>query len=118
MARVSVLGTGAWGTTLAQVLCDAGHEVLIWGRNTDVVNEINSAQTNTKFLPEIILPSNLHATSDIGEAFHFGESQVLAIPAQSLRENLRNWKDGFPKERPIISTLKGIEAETMSRISR
>lgn len=41
MACVTVLGTGAWGTTLAQVLCDAGHEVLIWGRNENVVEEIN-----------------------------------------------------------------------------
>ena len=117
MARVSVLGTGAWGTTLAQVLSDAGHEVLIWGRNTHVVDEINSSRTNSKFLPEIVLPENVRATVDIGAAFHFGESQVLAIPAQSLRENLRNWRDGFPKELPIISTLKGIEAETMSRMT-
>ena len=42
MARVTVLGTGAWGTTLGQVLCDAGHQVLVWGRNVEVVEEINS----------------------------------------------------------------------------
>jgi len=117
MACVTVLGTGAWGTTLAQVLCDAGHEVLIWGRNENVVEEINSSRSNHKFLPGIYLPENLKATTDIGLAFHFGESLVLAIPAQSLRENLRNWKVGFPKERPIISTLKGIEADSMSRMT-
>jgi len=117
MARVSVLGAGAWGTTLSQVLCDAGHEVLIWGRNESVVEEINSSRSNHKFLPGIYLPENLKATNDIGAAFHFGESLVLAIPAQSLRENLRSWKVGFPKERPIISTLKGIESESMSRMT-
>jgi glycerol-3-phosphate dehydrogenase (NAD(P)+) len=59
----------------------------------------------------------LHATKDIEEAFRFGEAIVLAIPAQSLRENLRNWSANFPKDLPIISTLKGIEAETTSRMT-
>ncbi len=117
MSQVTVLGTGAWGTTLAQVLCDAGHEVLIWGRNGSVVTEINSLRSNTTFLPGIHLPDNLHATSDIEEAFAFGEAIVLAIPAQTLRENLKNWQTIFPKDLPIISTLKGIEAETTSRMT-
>ena len=88
MSRVSVLGSGAWGTTLAQVLCDAGHDVTIWGRNSDVVQEINSRHTNAKFLPGVELPEKLSATTDIDQAFSFGEAVVLAIPAQSLRENL------------------------------
>jgi glycerol-3-phosphate dehydrogenase (NAD(P)+) len=117
MARVSVLGSGAWGSTLAQVLCDAGHEVLIWGRNGDVISEINERRTNAKFLPGIELPSQLKATTDVDEAFAFGQSLVLAIPAQSLRTNLHDWADRFPKDRPIISTLKGIEATTMARMT-
>ena len=117
MTQVTVLGTGAWGTTLAQVLCDAGHEVLMWGRNADVVAEINSSRSNHKFLPGIYLPENLRATSDVEAAFEFGEALVLAVPAQSLRENLRAWKPIFPASLPIISTLKGIEAETMSRMT-
>ncbi len=117
MARVSVLGSGAWGTTLAQVLCDAGHEVLLWGRNSAVVEEINSTRTNAKFLPGISLPTALRATTQIEEVFAFGESIVLAIPAQSLRENLKNWAGQFPLDRPVISTLKGIEAKTMARMT-
>jgi len=117
MARVSVLGSGAWGTTLAQVLCDAGHEVLLWGRNSLVVDEINSTHTNAKFLPGISLPTALRATTQVEEAFAFGESLVLAIPAQSLRENLKNWAGQFPLDRPVISTLKGIEATTMARMT-
>ena len=117
MTRVTVLGTGAWGTTLAQVLCDAGHQVSIWGRNNEVVTEINASRSNHKFLPGIYLPENLHATVNIEEAFQFGEAIVLAVPAQTLRENLKNWNSIFPKDLPIISTLKGIEAETMSRMT-
>lgn len=117
MKKVSVLGAGAWGTTLAQVLVDAGQDVLIWGRNEQVVTEINSAHTNKKFLPGIDLPTQIRATTDIAQAFEFGSSMVLAIPAQSLRENLQAWQDTFPKDRPIISTLKGIEANTQKRMT-
>jgi glycerol-3-phosphate dehydrogenase (NAD(P)+) len=117
MNKVSVLGAGAWGTTLAQVLVDAGQDVLVWGRNAEVVSEINSLHTNKKFLPGVNIPSAIRATTDISEAFSFGQSIVLAIPAQSLRENLAAWKKSFPKNLPIISTLKGIEANTQKRMT-
>jgi glycerol-3-phosphate dehydrogenase (NAD(P)+) len=117
MTRVTVLGTGAWGTTLAQVIVDAGHEVLIWGRNAEVVEEINTSRSNHKFLPGVYLPETLRATNDINEAFAFGEALVLAVPAQTLRENLRTWRAIFPSDTPIISTLKGIEADTTSRMT-
>jgi glycerol-3-phosphate dehydrogenase (NAD(P)+) len=117
MSKVTVLGSGAWGTTLAQVLCDSGQDVLIWGRNSDVVDEINKKNSNSKYLPGITLPTQLRATVDIQEAFDFGEAMVLAIPAQSLRENLSDWVDTFPSDKPVISTLKGIEAKTQLRMT-
>ena len=117
MKKVCVLGAGAWGTTLAQVLVDAGQEVLVWGRNESVVNEINTSHTNTKFLPEVKLPKEIKATTYIEQAFDFGSSIVLAIPAQSLRENLLKWRNHFPTDRPIISTLKGIEANSQKRMT-
>jgi glycerol-3-phosphate dehydrogenase (NAD(P)+) len=117
VSRVTILGAGAWGTTLGQVLCDAKHEVLMWGRNATVVDEVNMRNTNRAFLPGVKLPETLKATHDISQAFDFGESIVLAIPAQSLRENLQNWKAIFPTDQPIISSLKGIEAHTTSRMT-
>mgnify|MGYP003340328689 FL=1 len=117
MKRVAVLGAGAWGTTLAQVLIDAGQEVLVWGRNSEVVDEINTLHTNKKFLPGVNLPKQIKATTNIAEAFDFGSALVLAIPAQSLRDNLANWKTTMPTDRPIISTLKGIEANTQKRMT-
>ena len=117
MSKFTVLGSGAWGTTMAQVLCDAGQEVLIWGRNNDVVSEINQKNANSKYLPGILLPQALQATTDIQEAFKFGDSIVLAIPAQSLRENMADWVETFPKDKPVISTLKGIEADSQLRMT-
>lgn len=117
MSKFTVLGSGAWGTTMAQVLCDAGQEVLIWGRNTDVISEINTKNSNTKYLPGVSLPKEMRATNDIQEAFKFGEAMVLAIPAQSLRENMSDWVTTFPQDKPVISTLKGIEANSQLRMT-
>ena len=117
MSKFTVLGSGAWGTTMAQVLCDAGQEVLIWGRNTDVISEINTKNSNTKYLPGVALPKAMRATNDIQEAFKFGEAVVLAIPAQSLRENMSAWVSTFPQDKPVISTLKGIEANSQLRMT-
>lgn len=102
---------------MAQILCDANQDVLLWGRNSAVVDEINKSNTNEKFLPGIGLPASLRSTTDISEAFDFGHSVVLAVPAQTLRENLHEWKSLIPVDLPIISTLKGIEADTHLRMT-
>ncbi len=115
--RISVLGTGQWGTALAQILCDAGNEVLIWGRNAAVVDEINSRHTNTNSLPGIALPQNLKATADISVAMQHAQMVVLAVPAQSLRENLQHWRSLFKKDIPIVSSLKGVEVSTQLRMT-
>ena len=115
--KVSILGSGAWGTTLAQVASDAGHEVLIWGRNKSVVDEINSLHRNHQFLGEVDLPKSIRATSKVDEAFAGAEALILALPAQSLRENLVSWKSQYPTAIPSISTLKGIEVSTHLRMS-
>jgi glycerol-3-phosphate dehydrogenase (NAD(P)+) len=115
--KISVLGTGQWGSALAQILCDAGNDVLIWGRNTSVVDEINSRHTNTNSLPSIALPQNLMATADISVAMQHAQMLVLAIPAQSLRENLKQWSSLFRKDIPIVSSLKGIEVSTQLRMT-
>ncbi len=115
--KISVLGTGQWGSALAQILCDAGNDVLIWGRNTTVVDEINSSHTNTSALPGIVLPQKLKATTDISVAMEHAQMVVLAVPAQSLRENLQQWRSLFKKDVPIVSSLKGIEVSTQLRMT-
>lgn len=117
MSKVVVLGAGQWGSTMAQVLCDAGNHVLIWGRNQEVVDEINNRHTNTKYLDQNVLPLGLKATSDLTEALNYSNIYVVAIPAQTLRENLKNWKPLVQPEAMFISTLKGIEVSSMSRMT-
>ena len=117
MSKVTVLGAGAWGTTLAQVLADCGNDVLLWGRNSELVHEINNLHTNKKYLGEHVLPSQLKATDQIAEAFSHSSIIVLAIPAQSLRDALTEWKGLFAPDALVISTIKGIELSSELRMT-
>ena len=115
--KSTVLGTVAWGTTLAQIIVDAGHDVLLWGRNSSVVDEINALHTNEKFLPGIKLPEQVHARTDLKVALEYSDVIIVAIPAQTLRENLKVWAPHLKPGMRLISTLKGIEADTHSRMT-
>ena len=117
MSKVTVFGAGAWGSTMAQVLSDAGNEVLLWGRSTEVIAEINSAHTNKKYLQQHILPDEITASTDLAEAFKFSNIYILAIPAQQLRSTLVEWKGQFSNDCTIVSTLKGIEISTQMRMT-
>lgn len=117
MSKVVVLGAGQWGTTMAQVLCDAGNHVLMWGRSQELVDEVNQRHTNSKYLDENVLPLGLRATTNLKEAFEYSNIYVLAVPAQTLRENLNTWKSLVQPNALFISTLKGIEVSTMSRMT-
>ena len=64
MARVAVLGAGSWGTAFAKVVADAGSEVMLWARRAEVVDAIQRTRTNPGYLPDVVLPTSLHATGD------------------------------------------------------
>jgi glycerol-3-phosphate dehydrogenase (NAD(P)+) len=117
MSRVTVLGAGAWGTTMAQVLADSGNDVLLWGRSTELVQEINDSHTNRKYLGNHVLPNQLKATEKIDQALARSSIIVLAIPAQSLRTALTEWKSMIPSDALIVSTLKGIELTSDLRMT-
>jgi glycerol-3-phosphate dehydrogenase (NAD(P)+) len=102
---------------MAQVLCDAGNHVLMWGRSQELVDEVNEKHTNSKYLDENVLPVGLKATTSLSEAFEYSNIYVLAVPAQTLRENLTAWKSMVQPNALFISTLKGIEVSSMSRMT-
>ncbi|MEO0016376.1 MAG: hypothetical protein RL589_857, partial [Actinomycetota bacterium] len=81
------------------------------------VDEVNNKHTNSKYLDDNILPVGLKATTDLREAFEYSNIYVLAVPAQTLRENLTAWKSMVQPNALFISTLKGIEVSTMSRMT-
>ena len=117
MNQVSVLGAGAWGTTLAQVLSDAGNEVILWARDKQIVDEINRHKTNQKYLGRHILPNSIRATNSIEEVLSFSDFHVFAIPTQQLREQLIDWHKFYNPAATFVSTLKGIELNSNLRVS-
>ncbi|WP_413334294.1 NAD(P)H-dependent glycerol-3-phosphate dehydrogenase [Brevibacterium sp. GP-SGM9] len=115
--RIAVLGAGSWGTTYAAVIADAGFPVTLWARRPEVAEEINTTHTNERYLGKRVLPELLVATDDDIAAVTDAEVIVLAVPAQTLRENLGRWKAHLSPEVRLVSLMKGIEVETGKRMS-
>jgi glycerol-3-phosphate dehydrogenase (NAD(P)+) len=117
MARVAVMGAGSWGTAFALVLADAGNEVTMWGRRTELCESISKQHENVDYLPGIALPRIIRATADPAEALAGAEVVVLAVPSQQLRANLNEWGSHIPAGAPMLSLMKGIELGTHLRMS-
>src|SRR5580698_9917187 len=112
------MGAGMWGTTFAQVLCDAGTPVRLWGRRPDLVATINARHENPDYLPGITLPAGLTASADAGWVLDRADLVVLAVPAQTLRHHLTAWRDLLPAGAAFVSLMKGIELGTHERMSQ
>src|ERR687886_1993131 len=118
MTRVAVLGLGSWGTTFAVVLADAGAKVRLWGRDAAVCAEVTERHTNTRYLGDTPLPESIEASTDHGAVLEGAEVVVLAVPSQTLRENLRAWRPALPPDAVLVSLMKGVEAGTHLRMSQ
>lgn len=120
---VAVLGAGSWGTTFAKILADAAiatgapRAIRLWGRRAGVVEEINSCHRNSEYLKDIVLPESITASTDVRGVLAGAELVVLAVPAQSLRPQLREWKDMIAPGAVVVSLMKGLELGTDARMS-
>jgi glycerol-3-phosphate dehydrogenase (NAD(P)+) len=112
------MGAGMWGTTFAQVLCDAGTPATLWGRRPELVAVINDRHENPDYLPGITLPAALAATADPARALHGAGIVMLAVPAQTLRRHLEAWLGLLPPDAAFVSLMKGIELGTHDRMSQ
>ncbi|MCA0146505.1 NAD(P)H-dependent glycerol-3-phosphate dehydrogenase [Blastococcus sp. LR1] len=117
MTRAAVLGAGSWGTTFAKVLADAGCDVVLHARRSELAKAITADGENADYLPGVRLPDRLRATSDAAEALLDAEIVVLAVPSQSLRDNLTEWRGLLPADATLLSLMKGIELGTTKRMS-
>ena len=117
MAKTAVMGAGSWGTAFATVLADAGHEVSIWGRRTEVCANINEKHENTDYLPGVELGDAISATTDPAVALADAELVILAVPSQTLRTNLEDWGTHIPEHAIMVSLMKGVELGTQKRMS-
>ncbi|MGE2734374.1 NAD(P)H-dependent glycerol-3-phosphate dehydrogenase [Mycolicibacterium vaccae] len=117
MVEAAVMGAGAWGSALAKVLADAGNKVTLWTRRPELADEINRTHRNAAYL-DVALPESVRATSDPDEALSGACTVLLAVPSQTLRDNLGGWTKFLNADATLVSLAKGIELDTLLRMSQ
>jgi glycerol-3-phosphate dehydrogenase (NAD(P)+) len=115
--RVAVVGGGAWGTALAAHLVRCGHPVALWCFEPDVAAEIRDLRTNEAHLPDVSLPGGIAATTDLGLALAGSEAVLLVVPSAVAREVCREVRARIAPGAPLVSAIKGIEIDTLRRMS-
>ena len=115
--RVGLLGGGSWGTTVAS-LTARNAETLMWARNAETVDQINTQHANEKYLPGAKLHEDLRATSSIEEAVKHADVIVMGIPSQQFRNVLETARPHIRPWVPIVSLSKGLELGTLKRMTQ
>ena len=117
MTRAAVLGSGSWGTAFGKVLADAGTDVVLWARRPELAAQLRETSENADYLPGVRLPDRLTATADALEAVEGADFVVLAVPSQSLRDNLAAVASSIAPGAVLVSLMKGVELGTTKRMS-
>ena len=116
--NITVLGDGAWGSAIAQLLSLNNHTVTLWGPFPDYIAEMNKYRSNPRFLPSVSFSDNIIFSPSLKNAVTNSEILVLALPSQYIRKLLNDFKPFFDSKKHIIVNLaKGIENSTQKRIS-
>ena len=115
--KIAILGAGSWGTALAIVLKDNGHDVCLWGNNASQIEEINTNHTNHQYLPEIILNEEIYATTDLEKALAGANAVLFVLPTKVIRLVAKQVAPLLEGNPVIIHASKGLEQESYLRIS-
>ena len=116
MKKVTVIGSGSWGTALAVMLAEHGHEVTIWSRRQEAVDELVERRTNERYLPGVKIPAEIGATTDRAEAVAAAEIVILAVPSRAVRQTAKDFAPYFKKEQILVNVAKGLEEGSLLRL--
>ena len=117
MGKVAVLGAGSWGTALAIVLADNGHQVGLWAHRKELADEINDKRTNEKYLQGISIPEQIVADVELSAVVEDADDIVLVVPTKAIREVCQNLNQVIDRKVTITHASKGIEPGTYKRVS-
>jgi len=117
MRAIAVLGAGSWGTALAVHLGRLGHTVRLWARDRSLVDDMRVRGANQTYLPDIMLPHGVTVTDAIDEALDRTDLIVSAIPSHGCRAVIRAGASHVAPSATIVSATKGLEADTLLRMS-
>ncbi|NIM19755.1 MAG: NAD(P)H-dependent glycerol-3-phosphate dehydrogenase [Candidatus Latescibacteria bacterium] len=117
--RITVLGAGSWGTTLAILLHENEHEVRLWEYFPEQAEAVADARENAKFLPGIGIPKSIHIGSDLDAALADSELVLFVVPTHTMRETARAVAatDRLRPDSTVVNASKGLEEHTMKRMS-
>ena len=115
--QIAVLGAGSWGSVLANVLVENGHNVLLWTREEDQVKEINNTHFNKRYLGDNALNPDLIATSDMQVAVEKSQIILFVLPTGAIRSVAKAITPFINDEKIIVHGAKGLEQETHLRVS-
>ncbi len=116
MSKIAVLGAGSWGTALAIVLADNGHEVRLWAHRKEHADEMNQTHRNEKYL-DVEIPDTITAFYNMEEAVKDAEAIIVVVPTKAIREVCQQLKNYISSSTQIIHATKGIEPGTLKRVS-
>lgn len=118
MSRVAIIGTTTWGVTLGVVLARNGVDVRLWARTEKEATELRNARYHSDALSGIILPPQLSITTSLSEALAGAKAVILAVPSQSMRQNIKSVADYLDGSMLIVSAAKGLEIDSNKRMSQ
>ena len=114
--NILVIGSGAWGTTLAQVLCDNQNNVLIYAQDEETANEINNNHTNKKYLGEVLLNPKVKCTTNYDEFVKTADVILLSVPSAAIEPALSFLLPKLSKKYIFVNTIKGFVGENNSTV--
>ena len=115
--RIAVLGAGSWGTALAVHCARTGHDVTLWGRDESLMDEIGSTRENQRYLPGIKIDDRVFTTASVQDALGDARLVIAAVPSHGMRYVLRSAAPWFSRDAIIVSATKGLETDTLARMS-
>jgi len=118
MLKIAIIGTTSWGTTLGFIIAQKGVHVGLWARTTPEATELRKKGPDPILLPGINFPDQLTITSNLKEVFEEARAVILAVPSQSMRQNIKLVAPHLNKSMLIISAAKGLEIGSGKRMSQ
>lgn len=115
--RVTVLGAGSWGTTVASLIAPR-HPTVLWARSPEVAAEVATSHTNDRYLPGFTLPPELGGTAELADAVASADLLVVGVPTRGFRAVLTDCAPYIRPWIPVVSLSKGLEAGTMLRMTQ
>lgn len=117
MAKVSVIGAGSWGTAIAKVLGDNGHEVMVWSHREEEVRALREKRENVSKLPGVRLSEGINFTAELSEAVLGMDVCVMAVPSTAVRETAQKMRPFVRDGQIVVNLAKGIEERTLRTLT-